>query len=84
MKEISGFLNRFNNIAIKEIRKREIISMEINNLIKQKIDIKDLSINNGVLIIKGNQTLKSEIFLKKEKLLDLISKKIEDRIYDVK
>lgn len=84
MKGISNFFNRFNNIAVKEIQKREIISAEINNLIKQKIDIKDLSISNGVLTIKGNQILKSEIFLKKGKLLSAISKRIDDRIVDIK
>lgn len=84
MKGISSFFDKFNNVAIKEIKKREIISFCIESVTKQKIEIKDIHIKEGVLTIRGNQSFKSEIFLKKKKILDLISEKGNVKIVDIR
>jgi hypothetical protein len=84
MKGISSFFDKFNNVAIREIKKREIISFCIESVVKQKVEIKDIHIREGILTIKGNQALKSEIFLKKKRILDLICQKGSVKIVDIK
>ncbi len=84
MQNIGKFFERFNNIALKELKKREIICSIIENTLKQNIEIKDISIKNGIIAIKGNQTLKSEIYLKKTLLISLISEKTKEKISDIK
>ncbi len=84
MKEISSFFDKFKSVALKEIHKREAICGAIEKITRQKIDIKDLQIRDGVVTIKGNQALKSEIFLKKKTILELISKMTNVKIVDLK
>ncbi len=84
MKEISAFFDKFKNVALREINKREIICKCIEKVIKQKIEIKDIQIREGVVIVKCHQILKSEIFLKKKQILDNLSKNTDFKIIDIK
>ncbi len=84
MQDIGKFFNKFNNIAIKELKKRELICNVIFELTKQNIDIKDISIKNGTITIKGNQSFKNEIFIKKGSLISKISKSIGEKVFDIK
>ncbi len=72
MKEISNFFDKFNNVALKELKKRELICNAVEKVTKHKIEIKDISIKDGSITIKGNHGLKSEIFLKKRAIIDLL------------
>jgi hypothetical protein len=83
MQGISQFFDRFRNVALKEIRKREIISKAVSSVLKKSIDSKDIDIKNGVITIKGGGMLKSEIFLKKKLIIDQISKE-GIKIVDIK
>ncbi len=81
MKEVSGFFDKFNNLALKELNKRDKISSIIQKLTKQKINYADINLKEGILAIKGNQLLKSEIYMKKQQIISLLNKegiKIKD------
>lgn len=84
MKSIGLFFDKFKNTALKEIRKREVICNAIYTATNCKIEEKDISIKDCVITIKGNQSLKSEIFLKKKMILDSISKNTSEKIVDIK
>lgn len=84
MKEISSFFDKFKNIALKEISKREAICSSIEKITKLKVEIKDISIRDGVVSLKGGSLLKSEVFLKKKQILDLIAKKTNTKIVDIR
>lgn len=75
MQGISGFFDKFKNTALRELNKREVIISSVFSITKQKIDIKDIVLRDGIVTIKGNQSFKSEIFLKKKLILDQINKK---------
>ncbi len=83
MKEISSFFDKFKNSALKELNKREIIASSLYKIAKIKLDIKDIDIKNGILVIKGSQMVKSEIFLKKKMIIDSINKN-NIKIIDIK
>ena len=74
MQEISKFFDRIKNVALKEIHKREAITSIICKAIKVKIDPKDIEIRNSVITVKGSQVIKSEIYMKKKQIIDLLSK----------
>jgi DNA-binding protein len=79
MKKIGQFFGKFNSVAAKEIQKRVYICNIIKNEIGQEIQIDDISIRSGEVIIKGGSGLKSQIFIKKEKILYLINKEVSIR-----
>jgi len=83
MQEISKFFDRFRNIALKEMYKRESISAALNESLKMKLDPKDFEYKNNTIVVKGSGVLKSEIFLKKKTIIDLLSKK-GFKIIDIK
>ncbi len=81
---IGNFFDKFKKGAVNELYKKEIISEIILIVIKEKIDIKDITIKNKIIYIRGNQGLKNEIFIKKEKIINLIVSKISENIIDIK
>ncbi len=83
MKGISIFFDKFNNIALKELKKREIICQAIYKSTKQIIELEEISIKEGVVSVKGDQGLKSEIFLKKKSIIDILLKS-NIKIVDIK
>lgn len=83
MKGISSFFDKFKNVALKELQKREVIVDIILKTTKQPIAIEDIVFREGLVTIKGNQGMKSEIFLKKKLILEAIAKK-GIRIIDIK
>ncbi|MDO8430601.1 MAG: hypothetical protein Q7S72_01255 [Candidatus Taylorbacteria bacterium] len=84
MKDISSFLTKFRGIALKELQRREAIQFFIKRITEQVIEVKDIEIKNGIIAIKSNQSFKSEIFLKKRSILDLILKSTGTTYIDIK
>jgi hypothetical protein len=84
MKEISNFFDKFRNVAIKELGKREGIVNVVNKYTNAGIDIKDINIKNSVLTIKANSSLKNEIFLKKKMIIDKLHKDLGLVIVDIR
>lgn len=78
MKEIGQFLGKFNSVALKEIRKRDVICEIIKNIIKQDIKIEDISFSNRIIKIKGSAIFKNQILIKKDTLLKEIGKKLSN------
>jgi len=82
MKGIGAFFEKFKNLALKDEAKKEAVADAIYKIINQKIEIKNINIKNHIAIINGDQALKSEVFIKKKAILDLIPKDI--KIVDIK
>ncbi len=77
MKKIGNFFDKIRNRAVKEIYNRDNIAKIIKDITKIDIDIKNINISSGVLKIKLSSIEKSEIFIKKARILKEINKKIE-------
>lgn len=82
MKSAGSFFDKFKNLALQELHKREVVSGAIFEITRQNIDIKDISIKNRTVYVKCDQGLKSEIFIKKKSIINLIFKEIN--ILDIK
>lgn len=71
MKKINDFLERFKKISIPDESVRlkvvEILSVQFN----EEIKLEDISVKNGVVYIKTEDpSFKSDIFLRKRKILE--------------
>ncbi len=84
MKSVASFFDKFKNTALKEIKKRESICQAIFEATNYKIEERDITIRDCVITIKGNQGLKSELFMKKKAILNSISKRVSEKIVDIK
>ncbi len=69
MNGIGQFFDSFRNKAVIQINNYSRIVEIIKKHTKVQIETKDISISNGVVNIKSNQTMKNEIYIKKEPIL---------------
>lgn len=72
MLNIGSFFEKFNNAALKEIKKREVVVRAIEKHTGATVDVKDISFNNKTVQINGGPGLKSQIFMKKQLILEMI------------
>jgi hypothetical protein len=85
MNNIGSFFDKFKSFALVELRKREVVSKVIENLTKHKLNLKDISIKEGIINIKSNSVLKNEIFIKKTKIIEEIKKASPElKVKDIK
>ncbi|MFA6397867.1 MAG: hypothetical protein WDK96_03445 [Candidatus Paceibacterota bacterium] len=80
---ISKFLEKFKiKLSSDDDRKDSILNI-INETIGSCLEKGDIKIKNGVLFIKNSPQIKSEIFMKKEKILEQLSL-YKTNIFDIK
>ena len=72
MFNIGSFFEKFNNAALKEIKRRDIVVRAIEKCVGAVVDVKDISFNDKIIQIKGGPGLKNQIFIKKEAILSII------------
>ena len=48
MNNIGSFFEKFKNFALKDMYRKEAVSSAVYKIIKQKIDIKDISIKDRI------------------------------------
>lgn len=71
MKNISSFLERFKKITIPD----ESIRLLVVKILNKEVNLEDVSVKNGIIYIKTpDASLKSDIFLKKQQIIDEINK----------
>lgn len=80
---IGDFLNKIKEtLNIKEDSLLKIIKI-IEEETSIKIEKKDIILNNNIIKIKTNNYIKTEIFLKKEKIIKKIEEEIKTKIKDI-
>ncbi len=80
---IGDFLNKIKEtLNIKEDSLLKIIKI-IEEETSIKIEKKDIILNNNIIKIKTNNYIKTEIFLKKEKIIKKIEEEIKIKIKDI-
>ncbi len=86
MFNISGFLEKFRVIGQKNIFFREIVARALSEGLGIPVSFKDFKIQNNVVVfLKASGSLKSQIFIKKQKLLELLKERCkEEAPYDIK
>lgn len=83
MFNINSYLDKFKNIAVKEVLFRETIINVINKRIKSSLSVTDLNFKNGIVTIKASPAIKGEIFLKKMLILEDL-KSLSEKVIDIR
>ncbi|MFZ2072558.1 MAG: hypothetical protein WA101_00860 [Minisyncoccia bacterium] len=76
MIEIKDLLLRFNNILLSEEVKKESIKNIISEVINVPIQSNDIKIKNGTVYLSIKPIYKSEIFMKREKILQKLQESL--------
>ncbi len=80
MEKINTLLERFKKITIPNEAERRSLAEIILEETKIEIEIKDISIKNYIAYIKSSGGVKSEIFIKKRKILDKLNQNKNPKI----
>ena len=73
MKILSSFLEKFKNI-IDPQQERIYISNIISSLVGDEINESVISIKNGIIFLQISPMLKTQIFLNKQKIIEILNK----------
>jgi hypothetical protein len=79
---IKSFLDKYKNLKDPREEKEKIAKI-LAGILKIEIPAENISIKKGILSIKADNYLKTEIFLKKEKLLEEFKKK-DVKVFEIK
>lgn len=85
MLKINNYLEKFKNISVPSEGVRKDVSQAIKDEIGLELEVKNISIKNMVIYVKCDSSAKSEIFLRKNKILDRLKKaKKNEEILDIR
>ncbi len=86
MDKLSSFLEKFKKFSRPDIVVREKTAEAIKKEIGREINEKDIRVKNGIIFLNiYNSSLKNEIFLKKNKILDIVRDLTSNKnIFDIK
>ncbi len=76
MKKLGGFFEKFNGKIAGQIKNLIIISEVIKKHTGIEVEMKNLAISAGVLRLKISSVEKSQIYMKKEKILKEINERV--------
>lgn len=82
MIEVRDLLSRFENLLFSKRIQKSIIQESIKEVVGLDIPIENIEIKNLNILIDSQPIYKNEIFLNKEKILNLIYKKSPQKPFE--
>jgi len=79
MEQISFFLAKFKNLGLDDALAREAFIEIINKTLGVKLDQKSVRLKDGTFFVSAHPGIKSELFLKREKILESLSKTLGEK-----
>lgn len=76
MKSLAGFFNKFQGKVASQIQAYDLIIEIIRKHTKVDLEMKDIKISAGELILKTSSMIKNEIYIKKAPILKEIKQKV--------
>ena len=77
---IKKLLKRFKNLEPDDAYIKDAIIAVIEELFDEKIERNEMEVQKGTIYLRVHPALKSEIYIKKTRTLELINKKLEKNI----
>lgn len=85
MNNLDNFLKKFKSALGVLTLEKKLVSEELSNTLGIKVSEESITIKNNSVLVSGGATLKSQIFLKKNKILESFGKHIElKKIKDIR
>ena len=83
MFDIGKYLEKFKNFSESHIFLRKIVAESIKETCLFDIEPNKIKIKESTVFIKDKPIIKTQIFIKKEKILNLIKQKTNKNIIDI-
>jgi acetylglutamate synthase len=83
MFDIGKYLEKFKVIGNSRNFIRDSVAANIKEITGIDIDPKKIDIKDGIVRVNEKTIIKSEIFLKKARILDAVNSKVEKKIVDI-
>lgn len=83
MFDIGKYLEKFKKFSLSRNFLRNSVAEAVKEVCNIEINPKKIDINNGIARISERPIIKSEIFLKKSKILEILIKKTDKKIMDI-
>lgn len=83
MFDIGKYLEKFKKFSLSRDFLRNSVSESIKEICKIEIDPKKIEVKSGIARISERPVIKTEIFLKKQKILENLKKKKKIDIFDI-
>lgn len=74
---IGDFLKRFQHIEPSDKHIKDAFIAVVSELFNETIEPNELEVQNGTIYLRVHPALKSEIYIKKARTLELVNKKLE-------
>lgn len=85
MNNLDGFLKKFKSALGIITLEKKLISEEISGILGIHVSEKSTEVKNNIVVVNGGASLKSQIFLKKNKILESFKKHPElQKIKDIR
>jgi hypothetical protein len=85
MFNLSQYLNKAIGIGQKNLELKKVVLAVLSTNFNSNLDEKSISFKNGVLTIKTNPTIKTELFIKKNRLIKEMNSRLgENLIFDIR
>ncbi len=84
MFNIASYLDKFKNIGLKELLLKEKVATTVEKTIHISLKPQDVTIKNGVISLKLSSLEKSELFMKKNRILSIINEGERVKLLDIR
>ncbi|MEO8637935.1 MAG: hypothetical protein ABI430_03480 [Candidatus Taylorbacteria bacterium] len=84
MFNVSLYLEKFKTIGLGDSIAKDALIKAVRECTGGKIERKDVEFKNGTFRIKADPILKSEIMIKKEVILEFLTKELKKEVKDVR
>lgn len=84
MFNISLYLEKFKILGLGEVLAKDAMISVLEKLVGVKIERKDIEYKNGMFRIKAEPIVKSQIYIKKNEILELLSQELKKNVKDVR
>lgn len=85
MKDLSSFFSRIKNLYDREVGNTTLIIEIFKKTAGVSLTAKQITLKDGVLTIQTNSAIKSQVFIRKEKLLQALAETVpQSHIKDIR
>lgn len=84
MNQISFFLEKFKNIELQGVLVREALILAVKEECGILLPESAVSLKNGTLIVRAHPAAKSELFMKKERILARVERILGKKIHNLR
>ena len=80
MNNIGDFLKRFRNIEPSDAYIKDAFIAVVKELFNEEIKREEMEVQKGTIYLRVHPALKSEVYIKKTRTIELINKRLEKKI----